>query len=408
MAAAAEAPEALVWLKACEGDAKYGPFNLKQGFGKHAGRVLLECGPKGGGNGHLRVGERGAIKLQGGMGKWAQFMMVPDLDLSAERPAFAEPVTLFSFGNIEKGWCLGSVDGELRGTMQAANPRTRFLLEPVEPGLPWVAPLLVPAALDFDETVELTPVQLGSFAEDGFLHVPAAVDPPLVAAAMTAINRALTKPGSVEIDDDGSTKFCPGLGADPAILNLLYRSKVWTIAQRLLGRGKVQRIRHAQIALRGPQEGVHRPDRAAGALPPSSWHIDGMGKNKHSPFSVLVGVSLSPQEVVDAGNFCVFPGSHRTLLPLLKEQVAAGSPLFSQESALDPEKPRFDNGVQVLASPGDAVFAHQKLAHRGGPNTSPNIRYQVYFRLSHVDHAKHRESGALLDDLWVEFDGVRR
>ena len=33
---------------------------------------------------------------------------------------------------------------------------------------------------------------------------------------------------------------------------------------------------------------------------------------------------------------------------------------------------------------GDIVLAHHKLAHRGGVNHSPHIRYQVYFRLSHV------------------------
>ena len=57
--------------------------------------------------------------------------------------------------------------------------------------------------------------------------------------------------------------------------------------------------------------------------------------------------------------------------------------------------------------PGDVVIAHQKLAHRGGPNASSVIRHQVCFRLSHKDHASLRDSGVLLDDLWVEFEGLR-
>ena len=32
------------------------------------------------------------------------------------------------------------------------------------------------------------------------------------------------------------------------------------------------------------------------------WHIDGMGKNKHSPFSLLVGVTLSEVPGPDCGN----------------------------------------------------------------------------------------------------------
>eukprot|EP00037_Helgoeca_nana_P023625 m.245917 g.245917 ORF g.245917 m.245917 type:complete len:220 (+) comp26413_c0_seq3:968-1627(+) len=213
------------------------------------------------------------------------------------------------------------------------------------------------------------------------------------------------------VDEDGSTKFCGKLTQTPEILNLLYKSRVWTIAQRLIGRGKVQRARGAQIALRAPAPQLAnrraRIGLEAGALPPHQWHIDGMGKGKHSPFSLLVGVSLSSQTDVDCGNFCVFPGSHHTLLPLLKEQVMAGSSLFSKEADPAADKPQFHNGVQLRAMAGDAVFAHQKMAHRGGPNTSPNIRYQVYFRLSQVDHAEYMASGALLEDLWVEFDGVQ-
>ena len=127
---------------------------------------------------------------------------------------------------------------------------------------------------------------------------------------------------------------------------------------------------------------------------------------QHSPFSLLVGVTLSDVLQPNHGNFCVFPGSHHTLLPLLKEQVVKGSSLFSNESQSSDEKPAFHNGIQLCAEAGDACFVHQKTAHRGGPNASPFIRYQVYFRLRHKDHARNVENGSLLDDLWVEFEGI--
>ena len=190
--------------------------------------------------------------------------------------------------------------------------------------------------------------------------------------------------------------------------SLADKSPAWTYAQRLLGRGKVQRVRGAQIALRAPTTKARTRTTGGTAgpstLPPTQWHIDGMGKGKHSPFSILMGVTLSPVVAPNSGNFCVFPGSHTELLPLLREQVEAGSALFSNEG--DQSKPQFHNGVQVLAMPGDVVLAHQKLAHRGGPNDSSAIRYQVYFRLTHKDHASLLDSGVLLDDLWVEFEGL--
>jgi ectoine hydroxylase-related dioxygenase (phytanoyl-CoA dioxygenase family) len=35
----------------------------------------------------------------------------------------------------------------------------------------------------------------------------------------------------------------------------------------------------------------------------------------------------------------------------------------------------------VQLAPGDVVIAHQMLAHGIGSNSSPNIRYQIYFRV---------------------------
>lgn len=340
---------------------------------------MLRCGPAECPSGNLRVNEQGQLGLNGGEGKFAQFVLMPNLDLTSGRPVFSEPVSLANFAHVAKGWCLGSDSGDLSGTLPASDPRSKFVFEPIQPGTPWEGAQLS-SWPDFDESVTLSAEHIAGFVSEGYLHYPGAVDPPLVRAAVALINKTLCSPGGVVADDDG-TKFCPSITGQPEILNLLYKSKVWTIAQRLIGRGRVQRARGAQIALRGPTPQLaarrEKTGTEPGHLPSRQWHIDGMGKGKHSPFSLLVGVSLSPQTDLDCGNFCVFPGSHKTLLPLLKEQVEAGSPLFSAEANLSEDKPEFTNGIQVRANSGDAVFAHQKVAHRGGPNTSPNIRYQV-------------------------------
>ena len=52
-------------------------------------------------------------------------------------------------------------------------------------------------------------------------------------------------------------------------------------------------------------------------------------------------------------------------------------------SAQMPPKPEEVDPMSVLLKKGDAVLAHQLLPHRIGLNYSPNIRYQVYYRVKH-------------------------
>ena len=60
---------------------------------------------------------------------------------------------------------------------------------------------------------------------------------------------------------------------------------------------------------------------------------------------------------------------------------------------------------QVTAQAGDAVFCHYQLAHGIAGNSSPHIRYAVFFRLCHVDHeAVHWQC---MTDIWLEWAGMR-
>ena len=73
----------------------------------------------------------------------------------------------------------------------------------------------------------LTREQLQHFEDHGYLQVKRAVPDDLVHAALGAINVALcSQGGNVAVDgNDGSTQYCPGVGASDAILNLLRASK---------------------------------------------------------------------------------------------------------------------------------------------------------------------------------------
>lgn len=251
----------------------------------------------------------------------------------------------------------------------------------------------------FQEHV-LTVEQAQHFWDHGYLHLPNLVSADLLDGALRSINAALCSPDGVHTDDDGHLHLSSGITRSDSILNLLYASPVWTLAKQLIGADKTSRPQRGQVALVPPH--LHLSDRELDShIPSNGWHIDGHSTTRHSPFTLLVGITLSAANAPNSGNFCVFPGSHHKILPLVREQVLAGQPVFKHS------KPEFDNGLQILATPGDVVFAHHKLAHRAGPNASPHIRYQVYFRFTHVSHSAYVQRGQLLDDLWLEFEGVR-
>lgn len=82
-----------------------------------------------------------------------------------------------------------------------------------------------------------------------------------------------------------------------------------------------------------------------------------------------------------AGNFTAYPGSHKPIMADLRRIVRSG---LLPSTVVKQNKHVFENARQVRARAGDVVMAHHKLAHRGGPNHSAHIRYQIYFRLTHV------------------------
>jgi hypothetical protein len=69
-----------------------------------------------------------------------------------------------------------------------------------------------------------------------------------------------------------------------------------------------------------------------------------------------------------------------------------------------PDVPQSDP-VQLTGQPGDAVLCHYQLGHGIAGNSSPDIRYAIYFRLKHVEHdAVHWEC---MTDIWREWAGMR-
>jgi len=380
-------PETAVFLR--HGGMRFGPFQRED---LPNGLVRLQSSDAG----YLRISpQNGLVEAVGGGGPPCQFEVQTSDGQQFKLRSEADP---FRFLGVSP-W------GALTGRDVAAEKQT-FCWESVEvpPGTPVPLPSLV-TGLDFDESVDLTQEQRQSFMDDGYLIIKGAVQPCLVAAALSEINRSLLKPGSVVHTEDGKTKHCSDIASSDTVMALLYATQLWTLAQRLMGRGCVAKVNGAQIALRAPDSNAV-PLEVDEALPPQQWHIDGMHnpEAQYSGFSLLVGVALSDQKASNCGNLIAFTGSHHMTHPIVRQEAEKpGSYPFLQEKGSKVGMPALSCGRQMLLGVGDAVLLHQKTAHRVGINCSPDIRYQAYFRLKHIDHAAHLADGSIHQGLWRQF-----
>jgi hypothetical protein len=246
--------------------------------------------------------------------------------------------------------------------------------------------------------MELSLTQKQHLFEDGFVTLPGAVPRALVDAARKAINASLGNEGidPAQLVKFRSQSYCPELQSAPLIADLVCASPVWSYAESAIGLGKLAPLARAQIALRFPS--------IAPPSPPHP-HLDGMytptngvPKGFILSFTALVGIILSDVPDADMGNLTVWPGSHK----LYAEYFNANGPqaLLEGMPQVALPKPR-----QLTGQPGDAVLCHYQLGHGIAGNSSPNIRYAVYFRLIHVDH--NAAKWECMTDIWREWAGMR-
>lgn len=246
--------------------------------------------------------------------------------------------------------------------------------------------------------MQLSIPQKKQFYETGYLQVPGVVPQVMVDAALHAINRSLGEGVAREdIATMRSQSYCTELQTDPVITDLLNATPAWKLAESLIGAGQFKPVHGGQIALRFPSN-VDPP-------PAPSPHLDGM----HSPtngvpfgeirnFTMLVGVLLSDLKAPFSGNFTVWPGTHHQYEQYFREHTPQA--LLNGMPPIELPEP-----VQITGHAGDIVLVHYELAHAAAINVSPHIRYAIFFRLVHVNHAEQKWES--MTDIWLEYAGMR-
>lgn len=245
--------------------------------------------------------------------------------------------------------------------------------------------------------MELDPKQLARMRDDGYVVLPGLVPRPLVEEALREINHRLGRGRNRDMDQYADARDYWSEDTDaPAIMDLLFKSPLWELAESPIGRGALRKPATGQIALRFPSVNNSHGGPAS--------HIDGFySPNAAKPisrFTMLAGVLLSDQPEGYMGNLAVYPGTHRTIADYIAKngtsKLRAG---LNAEIAMPP-------AVQITGKAGDAVIMHYQLAHDKEQNLSHAIRYMAYWRLWHVDAEREDRRQAGLTDLWMEWPAV--
>lgn len=237
---------------------------------------------------------------------------------------------------------------------------------------------------------QLTQEQKTHLYEMGWIIIPQVVPEILIKEARAAIN------GAVEGYLDSIQTRSPELRSDDRLKNLLFGTNAFALSESALGKGKVEPSRNIQAALRFP-EVESQPD-------PLVPHIDGFHPAKKGepgairPFAALLGVFLNDVETEWAGNFTVWPGTHRSFA----EYFLRNKPDPELKFGIPPVN--LPRPIQLKVKAGDMILAHYQLAHTAASNMTSAVRYAVYFRFHHTD--KPKDSLDVMGDIWRYWDGM--
>lgn len=250
--------------------------------------------------------------------------------------------------------------------------------------------------------MQLSFAQKFELYEKGYTVLRNAVPKVMLDQTLRAINHSVGEGvPREEIKRLRAQSYCRELQNQPVITDLINKTPVFDLVESALGKGNLKPSGSGQIALRFPQEYDGPPKRLGGHLDGQPTDDNGVPRDgKFHNFTALAVVLLSALEGQEAGNFTVWPGSHR----LCEEYFRTHGPEKFLEAGVP--KLSFGEPEQLEGQPGDVVLTHYQVVHTAAPNYSPHVRYASIHRLN---HARRTQSsyGDVMADLWLEWDGVR-
>ncbi len=245
---------------------------------------------------------------------------------------------------------------------------------------------------------------LAQLKRDGFAVLPGLIRAAFIFRALRNLNRAL----GIKSADPKRLK-AESFAFDGALTDLFNKSPLPYVLQHLLDSKQPCFQGEAQVALRFP--GDLCQGGGYGASPEHleelrrDWHIDGLADNfipgvtDHFGavfnFDALVGIFLSEVKTPLSGELCCYPGSHTDLAAhaaksgVLLKMYKHGVKALPTGKATDKVLSRLP--VPIFGRPGDVIIANHMVAHYVAPNTSPHIRYMVYFRVKGPQFARKQK-----------------
>ena len=241
--------------------------------------------------------------------------------------------------------------------------------------------------------------QKQQFREQGFVQIHHAISTEMVERAQQTINWKMGQGIPADrLTTWSSQSFFPEIQNAPAITDLMNASGLLETLESVLGANTVTPARAGQIAIRFPREPGTPPQAPHPHIDGIYSPHNGVQKGTVGSFTALIGVLLSDLTRENAGNFCVWPGSHQKLNAHFQQHGT--DELFAGQM------PKIDLGTphQIQGKAGDAVLCHYQLAHTAVPNVGPLPRYAIFFRVTHPNHNDDR--AARLQDLWMDWPGI--
>ena len=238
----------------------------------------------------------------------------------------------------------------------------------------------------------LSESQVNEFAERGHIVVPQVVPRDILDKAAERIDEIVAADPPAA-DKRGEHFYFLPTRDEPALRAPLTRSPAFGLAEELAGAGTLKYPWQVQVALNIPPYS-HRP---------GGPHIDAAnseptGEPIAGTFTLLAGILMTDQLTENSGNLWVWPGTHLTHAAYFRDH---GPHLHCAYPPVDLPEPE-----QVTGRAGDLLLAHYLLGHNiGGNDESERTRRALYFRISNIDHASHRE--AFLQDTWLDYEPIR-